>query len=399
MTLSGQDEMSGYLHKRRGGFGKHMPNAWQPRYFIVRDGWMYYFEEKKLNARPRGKIDLQSELVTLVVNLHFEQSPSPHTLLINPGGYEEKWKLCAANSDDMEQWCNCINSYINNEHKRKPAKLLLPVYHSDNDDDEDCSETSDEGSISLDRLSSKDPHSDLPFLSSTSPKNNMKSPRNVSFETTDKLNVKASSAAVAAATTSKPKANTKVKDINPGKATAKFRSPDISDTSETVLTLLLMNLCAIFAILTDKILLKAAYSILGNVVMVHTLYLRSNRVDKQNKELKTLTTAKDKSEGMVTKLTAKVATLEQTVAGAAPVSAGSGTGALFLAEDTVVEKAPRAPGTTIKQVHGTPADEDPHTWCRCDPTAFNVRCGPNYRSVVLPLLFASVMKSGRFACM
>ena len=292
-----KDEISGYLHKRRGGYGKHLPNSWQPRYFIVRDGWMYYFEEKKLNARPRGKIDLQSELVTLVVNLHFEQSPSPHTLLINPGGYEEKWKLCAANSDDMEQWCNCINSYINNEHKRKPAKLLLPVYHSDNDDDEDCSETSDEGSISLDRLSSKDPHSDLPFLSSTSPKNNMKSPRNVSFETTDKLNVKASSAAVAAATTSKPKANTKVKDINPGKATAKFRSPDISDTSETVLTLLLMNLCAIFAILTDKILLKAAYSILGNVVMVHTLYLRSNRVDKQNKELKTLTTAKDKSEG------------------------------------------------------------------------------------------------------
>ena len=362
-----KDEISGFLHKRRGGYGKHMPNSWQYRYFIVRDGWMYYFEEKKINARPRGKIDLQSELVTLVVNLHFEHSPTPHTLLINPGGYEEKWKLCAANSEDMDQWCACINGYINNKHKRKGTVMKIPDYNSDSD--EQCSETSDEDSICLDRLSTKDPHDDLPERA-RSPKN--KSPKTVSFQGEKKSSSKQ------APTGPGSKVGVKGKDslsaTAAAKAASKFRSADTSDTSESILTILILNLCVIFASLSDKMLLKGAYFVLANTVVAHTLYLRSNRVDKQNKELKTLTTAKDKAEGLAAKQAAKLATLEKTLADSVVALPDS----VLIEDEKVVDDSPRVPGSTVKQVFGVPADEPPHTWCRCDPTAFNVRTGPNY---------------------
>lgn len=347
-SVEHQDEISGYLHKRRGGYGKHMPNSWQLRYFIVRDGWMYYFEEKKLNARPRGKIDLQSELVTLVVNIHFEHSPSPHTLLINPGGYEEKWKLCAANSEDMERWCACINGHINNTHKRQ-TQVKLPAYNSDFEDD--CSETSDEDSVCLDRLSStKDVPDEAKNSAMKTPKR-VKSPKNV----------------VSGTPLPKPQPKTKGKDQT--KPAAKFRSADTSDTSETVLTILLLNVCIIFAALSDKIFLKAVYFVLSNVVVVHTLYLRSNRVDKQQKELRALINARDKAEGNAAKHATKLASLEKTLANSVVVLSD---------EEKNVEKIPREPGTSISQVFGAPQDEEKHTWYRCDPTAFNVRCGPNY---------------------
>jgi len=350
-----KDEISGYLHKRRGGYGKHMPNSWQPRYFIVRDGWMYYFEEKKLNARPRGKIDLQSELVTLVVNLHFEHSPSPHTLLINPGGYEEKWKLCAANSEDMAQWCDCINGYINNKQKRKPSLLKIPDY--DSDADEKCSETSDEDSICLDRLSTKDPHDDVPERVRSPPR----SPKNVTFQDTKANSKQAAGVRAKAASKGKEAA------VKPA---AKFRSVDTSDTAETILTVLIVNVCIVFASMSEKTLLKGFYFMTANVVLMHTLYLRSKRVDKQNKDLKMLTTAKDKAEGQVAKQAVKLAALES--------AAVDSSLNVIVSDEKVVENSPRVPGTTVKQVFGVPTDEPPHTWCRCDPTAFNVRTGPNY---------------------
>ena len=307
---------------------------------------MYYFEEKKINARPRGKIDLQSELVTLVVNLHFENSPSPHTLQINPGGYEEKWKLCAANSEDMERWCACINRHINNTQKRKPAQLKLPAYNSDFE--EDCSETSDEDSVCLDRLSiAKD---SIPDADGTKSPERIKSPQPESKK--QKL--------------LKP---SKGKDMP--KPFAKFRSADTSDTSETVLAILVINLCIVFASLSDRTFLKILYFIIGNAVLIHTLYLRSSRVDKLDRLLKVLTTAKEKAEGVVEKHSQKLATLEKLVADSV----------IALPDEELKpleKKVPREPGTTIKQVFGAPHDEAPHTWCRCDPTAFNVRCGPNY---------------------
>jgi len=351
-----KDEISGYLHKRRGGFGKHMPNAWQPRYFIVRDGWMYYFEEKKLNARPRGKIDLQSELVTLVVNLHFENSPSPHTLLINPGGYEEKWKLCAANNEDMEQWCDVINGHINVKHKRKPAQLPIAEYDSDNEV-EDVHETLEDDNV-------------VAVTPTTSPKR--KNGKTVTYASDFEKGSAPNSIATAT-----PHSAKIAKEKN--KTTAKIRSNDnISDKWETILTVGITNLCVVFAAVAEKVVMRVVYFVLANVVVLHTLYLRTNRVDKQSKEMKVLATAKERADATVAKQASRLTVLEEALAETAHLSSQQVTPLREEIESKATGSELKSPGTTIKQVFGTPSNEAAHTWCRCDATTFNVRQGPNY---------------------
>ena len=54
------EEISGFLYKRRGGFGKHMPNCWQSRFFLLRDGIISYYDHEEEDNKPRGRIDLRS---------------------------------------------------------------------------------------------------------------------------------------------------------------------------------------------------------------------------------------------------------------------------------------------------------------------------------------------------
>jgi len=53
-------EISGYLYKRRGGFGKHMPNCWQNRFFTIKEGILSYYDSEEEDTKPRGRIDLRS---------------------------------------------------------------------------------------------------------------------------------------------------------------------------------------------------------------------------------------------------------------------------------------------------------------------------------------------------
>ena len=41
--MSTEPQLSGLLHKKRGGFGKIMPNSWQYRYFTVSKVIHIYF--------------------------------------------------------------------------------------------------------------------------------------------------------------------------------------------------------------------------------------------------------------------------------------------------------------------------------------------------------------------
>lgn len=361
-----------------------MPNAWQPRYFIVRDGWMYYFEEKKLNARPRGKIDLKSECVTLVVNLHFENSPTPHTMLINPGGYEEKWRLCAANSRDMEMWCECIKSHINSKQKRKPAQLDLPAYDSDNEN-HDEQENVDDHDVMIPQVPQAPPSlSSQVRTSKKKVSRGLFSPKKSSNNAKEKHQRSSASDGVISNRPS-PSNSLSQPESTPKKKANKVRVKSDNGNNaafEMVLTVALVNMCALFALIADKIGFSVLYFFIGNLVFIQTMYLFSKRVEKTSKELKVVTASKEKLELALEKSTARVAVLEDLAkqfspdAVRAPIDRSD-------SEDMHGEKdrerlVPPPPGTTIQQVYGVPPNVPPHTWQICDPTSFNVRQGPNY---------------------
>ena len=104
--------MSGWLYKRRGGFGKHMPNAWQLRYFVVNNGYLIYYDSKDTSQPERGKIDLTSD-----INIEFsgpttEGAPTNYLFQIIPHSTaEEKWKLCAESLVDHQAWAQVFTSF------------------------------------------------------------------------------------------------------------------------------------------------------------------------------------------------------------------------------------------------------------------------------------------------
>ena len=107
-----EKDVSGFLFKRRGGFGKMMPHAWQQRYFVISKGFLCYYDINESDVeglktitetKPRGKINLQNVLCDLNNDHAVEYgSPTPYLFQIIPS-YEEKWKLCAANKDGMHR--------------------------------------------------------------------------------------------------------------------------------------------------------------------------------------------------------------------------------------------------------------------------------------------------------
>lgn len=117
-------EMTGFLLKKRGGtFGSHMKNAWQGRYFEIKNGVMYYYEEEGETSKPRGQMKLNGFEVTLDKNTTNDNSaPSNFTFELIPlpspgarGSTDEKWRLCATTEQEMNEWCDCIQECLENE--------------------------------------------------------------------------------------------------------------------------------------------------------------------------------------------------------------------------------------------------------------------------------------------
>ena len=91
-------ELSGYLFKRRGGYGKLTFNPWQLRYFKIKNGFLSYYESQESpESEARGNFDLREEFEMLGGPCSIEGSPNSFTIqLFIPN--EEKWKLCAENN-------------------------------------------------------------------------------------------------------------------------------------------------------------------------------------------------------------------------------------------------------------------------------------------------------------
>jgi hypothetical protein len=336
---SGHDhdvEMSGYLQKRRGGFGRHMPNAWQIRYFTLKDGIMYYYEDSGVDSRPRGKIDLKSENCDFMNGLVFEGAPTPFTMQIIPGGWDEKWKLCATTKEEMELWVAAIMKHITDETKRKPTSIPLKSYVSDEDDEQDDDEAEEDhgphlklhgvpvsgGNSILHSTPGQGSSSSATqerFTPPTTPQvpNNTSGSSSVSsipqhptagnHATTVGSVVNATVAGVAATATAAVTAATGAGATtgtgggavagaavpgNPaGKSKTKRRLKLQSDASvesdemEYISVLVIVNLCLLFGYTASHVTLALLYFLILNIILARTLQLRSARLQQQHQNL------------------------------------------------------------------------------------------------------------------
>jgi hypothetical protein len=111
-------DMRGPLFKRRGGYGKHMPNSWQSRYFFLIDGVLSYYDSEHIDngvllspdARPRGALDLTN--ARCLFNQCAEGEPTEYTIVLFPENSREKWKLCAETLEDYKRWCEALKRFV-----------------------------------------------------------------------------------------------------------------------------------------------------------------------------------------------------------------------------------------------------------------------------------------------
>ena len=115
-------EVSGPLFKRRGGYGKHMPNSWQSRYFFLIDGVLSYYDSEHVDngvllspdAKPRGLVRLED--ARCVFNECAEGEPTQFAIIVYPE-HREKWKLCAENLEDYRRWKQALKRFVGNHEE------------------------------------------------------------------------------------------------------------------------------------------------------------------------------------------------------------------------------------------------------------------------------------------
>lgn len=236
-------EVSGLLYKRRGGFGKMMPHAWQQRYFFCsKDGFLYYFDTegpealRSLNdsiakdvdaCKSRGKIDLKSSHCEFSCESSIDSSgaPTQFIILIVPSNGEEKWKLCASNSDDFNKWTKSINMFALHDKPSNKSRINSNVVND-------------------------------PVV------NDLKtSPSSSSIE----------------------KGNMKIKG---DKLKLGSNSSSSFDFVELCLTVLIMNICYYYVMTNTSRINQMIYSAIANVVVIKTLMQRNQRKSESSDEPK-----------------------------------------------------------------------------------------------------------------
>lgn len=254
---SSADEIAGMLLKRRGGFGKHMPNSWQLRYFTIRDGVMMYFEGDN-SSHPRGRIDLRALHCTFQLGLVFENAPTPFTLQIAPGGGEEKWKLCAENPEDLERWSMCIEKHVNDKNRRE-ANLHIGS-------DDEC--ILEEGDLEPRR---RKPPNDTSALNAAT--TGLHAPTKCSHITAHNDNTQSKlDFPSASSTVNKSRGSGKRRGL-------KLKSETVTppETIELITTVVILNICITMLKFSDQFVYCLLYVLIANVVVIRTLRLRANR--------------------------------------------------------------------------------------------------------------------------
>lgn len=130
-------EVAGLLYKKRGGFGKMMPNAWQYRFVaITKEGYLLYFDTENADAefdisKARGRLDLKSIQYDYSIDA-IEGAPTNYSIQIGIPN-EEKWKLCADSKEIQAKWCKVLDKFMTEKVVTKPVKTVAP--QSDDDAD------------------------------------------------------------------------------------------------------------------------------------------------------------------------------------------------------------------------------------------------------------------------
>lgn len=293
-----QGEYFGNLYKRRGGFGKHMPNAWQFRRFSMRDGVMFYYDGE--DKQPRGKIDLKIENCGFQYGIYIEGAPTAYTMQIAPGGWDEKWKLCADSQEELNTWVAMIERSINDSVKRPVINPLKEYIGSDDENDEEDTRVRrgsippapKNGNASIESKPSSDGISPIKSTPTVDAKA-IPSTENVSKQVDRSapvpipVPVAATTQSIADTSVSTPtitKANTglevkkgKSQTGNQKKLKLKTESSADSDQEELIMTIAICNLCVFFSWYAGNMINTIVLVLIGNFVVFNTLTLRSNR--------------------------------------------------------------------------------------------------------------------------
>lgn len=259
-------DFDGMLYKRRGGFGKMMPNAWQYRYFILKHGVFTYYEQDHVGTpttKARGKMDLKAMRYDVKISAPIDNSPTQYTVQIhpNPG---EAWKMCAPSEEDMMKWSTCLEHY---EHINVEAGTGKVVYDSDED-------------TTTRRRSFSGNSTKPPVIAQrnalTSPSSTPGKQRMFSSPIQTPMTAMTATSAVAA-TPDADSANPSARPKQGKKGLKLKKEVSGNETMEMISTIMIVNLCAYIACNYSN-WIGIPMMIFSNAIVGYTLILRSERL-------------------------------------------------------------------------------------------------------------------------
>ena len=373
-------EMSGFLFKRRGGYGKLTFNPWQLRYFTIKDGYLSYYESQENTelSEARGTFDLREEFEMQGGPCSIEGSPNNFTIQISIPN-EEKWKLCAENKDEYSKWKAAISSFceLKGAAARTPRKVNENGYGSPNVPSI-VQRLSIMGSGSLSAQAT-------PRTINSSSNNNSDSEKDISPK------VSSNNLAPVPTIDSQPKASTPIvtnaHDISTNansavgapsakpkkglKAKASSGMFD-SDQIELLMVIVIVNVSLIMFNLSSSTVMSGLYAIIINFVVIQTLLLRAKR--STTAAIPVLNEVSPTSSGGSMTVVNSNSTVT-TVSSSSPLSPLGDAGVEISHSDvssTVTGGKPKA-GGTYPFVEGVSPNVPPHTWSKCDYKRFKVR--------------------------
>lgn len=363
-------EISGLLYKRRGGFGKMMPNAWQYRFFAVtKDGVLLYFDTEipdveHLETKARGKLDLKAVNFEISTDA-IEGAPTQHAISIAAAN-EEKWKMCSETKEDQSRWLKVFVKYTLPENK---SLARGPVSYTSDDDDRPSRGLSRANTTMTGAPAS---------LSSSSKGDDPKLPAATPSKAAAAVALDASSPKGAQSTSGHPHRKPRLKGSLHAHAAPNY---DDRDKYEIVLVLAIVNVCFVGVLRAASWPSTFFFLLMGNFVVAYTLQLRSVRVKKAEAQQQAANEAAEKA-AQAAAAAASVTPSTSPDKTVAVAAAGTASGKSVAATEGEVAsdklKAKPLAGSTLVHSEEDHRTAPPHTWTKIDSRLFQVRIGPEY---------------------
>eukprot|EP01038_Epipyxis_sp_PR26KG_P012175 gene12175-16305_t len=407
--MNDSPEIAGLLHKRRGGFGKMFPNAWQFRFFVIsKDGILSYFDSEipDQDSKARGKIDLKNVSYKLIFDSHIEGAPTQYTIQIIPLN-EEPWRMCADNAEDRKRWGKCLEKFAYD----KPAngQQLKPAVNYTSDDEVDHKN----GTMSVVGVTGlESAHSPIHVQLGIDNNTNNKEKRDSVIVKNELINSKmsVSSSASNLPSISSTSSQSKQQPTNlppqtttqTAPATKKKRGLKISTSksglfssewSEFICVIIILNICIYSIFTSDSNISKIIHFIIVNGVVGHTLYLRGFRFNEVDSALKVMKEESELNSVQRRKSLSVGSALETKPVGISQEKDNNNKNSKIdqdqtnsnsvmnaISSSNALTKVPEKPipGFSFQEVKTEPKLSPDHSWCQCDYRQFNVRDGPDY---------------------